>query len=689
MAKPISVYDGHTRKRLAYLQNAYKISYNKKTTTLWTASFSLPYSDPKTKYCQSFNLVELWDVDAGGEDEYIGLFRIMPQTRKTLGTDANIVYTLEHVLATLLDDTLLGYHEVGNLGITTAMVIGYILNNQSEQRWILNECDYEHDFLYGWQDENLLSALFSTVQPFEETDYYWDFDTTKFPWGLSLRKTTGVPKTDIRYRKNLNGLTRIEDPTNLTTRLYCYGYGEGDNMLGISEVNDGLPYIESPNVAKYGIITQKWTDERFTVAESLLAVGQALLRRLEEPAITYELDIQTIRTAGNLNIGDMVRVVSIGLDELMTVSTISKSDVTGAPQSGTVTLGHGTLDVSSSLAELADRQRIAETYSQGAESIFTDSFVDNADGDNPAEVTFIIPDNVVHVNEITFTCILTNFRAYSKAVMGGGGGDDTTEFGGSIEKSSEAGGEITDTSLGGGAISKTSQGGGGDTRPSASGGGNVPISSIAPINVQTVSVKNVLPSTEDISKLHNHGLSAGGLVRSLNVTKDSTGRVTNVGVVSENFVWSGDHIHEIEIPEHGHTVKIPDHTHQIYLPNHIHWMEVEEHTHGIKIDPHAHTVKIPDHKHSFTIPNHTHSIEYGIYKGPSANAMSIYLDDQLVGEYESSVSNVNLIDYMSKNANGDIMRGAHMIKIVPDALTRVECVFQIRLFTNMHGGKQY
>ena len=40
MAKFIAVYDGHTRKRLAYLQNAYDISYTKNTATLWTGGNS-------------------------------------------------------------------------------------------------------------------------------------------------------------------------------------------------------------------------------------------------------------------------------------------------------------------------------------------------------------------------------------------------------------------------------------------------------------------------------------------------------------------------------------------------------------------------------------------------------------------------------------------------------------------------
>lgn len=689
MAKFIAVYDGHTKKRLAYLQNAYNISYTKNTTALWTGQFSLPYSDPKVRYCQAFNLVELWDEDAGGKNRYVGMFRIMPRTETTLGVDANIVFELEHVLSTLLDDVMIGYHEVGNLGVYTNMSIGYILNNQSEMRWVLKECDYNHQFLYGWQNENLLSALFSIVQPFEEVDYYWDFDTSAFPWGLSLKKTDKTPKVDIRYRKNLNGLTRIVDPTNLTTRLYCYGYGDGDNVLSIAEVNDGIPYIDSPNIDTYGVVTQTWTDERFTIAESLLTVGRAILKRLEEPAVSYELDIQTVYTAGNLNLGDTVRVVSVGLDELMTVTTITKDDVSGAPQSGKIELGKGTIDISSSIAELADRQRIAENYSQGAESIFTDSFTDNADPINPAEITFIIPDNVVHVNEINFSCLLTNFRAYSKAIKGGGGGDRTTDDGGSSTITSRDGGANTLTSMGGGETTRASYGGGGDVTASASGGGKIVTSSSAGGFSDTVSITNVWPEP-NAPGVHNHGIPySSPLLTGISVTKDSDGKVTNVNYDRVTFTWSGDHFHRFSVAPHAHTVDVPYHYHDVYLPTHSHDVYLPSHTHGINLPTHSHNIDIPAHHHEYSLPNHTHDIEYGIYKGPIASEMKVYLDDTLVGTYTSDVSNINLIDYMSKNANGNILRGKHVIRIIPNKLTRVECIFQIRLFTNMHGGKQY
>ena len=124
--KPIAIYDGNSRKRLCYLQNAFDISYSKQATTLWVASFTLPYDDPKKKYCESMNFADIWDVDSSGKDKYIGLFRIMPQASSLSASESSIVYTLEHVLTTLLDDTMLGWTEIGNLGVYTNTVINYI-----------------------------------------------------------------------------------------------------------------------------------------------------------------------------------------------------------------------------------------------------------------------------------------------------------------------------------------------------------------------------------------------------------------------------------------------------------------------------------------------------------------------------------------------------------------------------------
>jgi len=721
--KPIAVYDGHTRKRLAYLQNAYNISYEQPINALWTASFSLPYSDKKNIYCSAFNLIELWDVSYDGRDVYVGLFRIMPRVEDILGTEASIEYTLEHVLNTLLDDVMLGWHEIGNLGVYTKNVISYILENQTEQRWLLSQCDYDHQYLYGWQDENLLSALYSVVEPFSDTDYYWDFDTKSFPWRLKLLRITNIPVSDIRYRKNLSGITRTVDPTNLTTRLYCYGYGEGDNKLNIKSVNGGIPYLESANVSTYGVITQIWTDERYTIEESLKEAGMAILQKFEEPIVTYEIDVRTILNANKLVLGDTVRVVGDTFDDYMVVQKISKKDISAKPYEGTVVIGKGTIDASDSIAGLAEKQRISETYAQGAESIFTDGFYDNADASNPALITFYIPDNTVHVNEILLTVKLTNFKASSKATKSDGGGailtstldggfnrlqstDDgynyltSTDNGYNYIKSSDDGGKTYNTSGDGGKAYQSTLSGvyAGTT---GEGGGGTGLQTTLP-GIDQVAGMTQYPNTSSTSSTSWNGLPYSYVLSyaGSSETYHTHGIYQHTHGMNHyhefyanphsHFLNMGTHYHSFSInTPHDHWVYLNDHQHSVTLSNHSHWTTIPNHHHYITTPDHHHYVTVADHSHKSTLPNHVHQFDFGIYKGTSASSMDLYLDDVLIGNYSSSISKLNLISTMSKNANGDVLRGEHEIKIVPNALTRVEGYFLIRLFTNSHGGQQY
>ncbi len=662
--KPIAIYDGNNRKRLCYLQNAFNISYNKQPTSLWTAEFSLPYEDTKNEYCKSMNLVEIWDIDSSNENKYIGLFRIMPQNSNLSLTEGIITYVLEHVLSTLMDDLMVGWEEIGNKGVYTRNVLSYILEKQTVNRWVLGDCDYSHEYLYGWQDENLLSALFSVTNCFEDDEYRWEFDTKKYPWTISLKRISEIPVVDIRYRKNINGIKKNIDPTNLTTRLYCYGYGDSDNKLNIKSVNDDKPYLESKNISKYGVISRTWTDERYTVEESLLQAGKTMLSALEEPIINYDIDIATVREVANLEVGDMVRVVDDEEDIFTRVVEISKDDVSGQPYIGKVILANKNTDISQSIADLADRHRIATTYSQGAETLFADSLYDNADNSNPAELNFIVPDNAVHINDILFSAKLTNFRAYSKATQGGGETATSTNSGGGNSTTSEASGQSETTSDNGGYIRKTS----------GNGGGSTPTSESFEMGVELL--ENSSANDENRTN-HNHGISRGvELITDVRTEYDDAGNVTGVGTSYVTWSPSGAHTHG-------------SHNHRVVIPEHSHVIEVGSHMHKVKVPSHSHLVNIPSHYHNFRIPDHIHDIEYGIYKGSRADSMSIYVDDTLVGHFKSYIDNINLIPYMSKNTNGQVKRGRHTIKIVPNKLTRVECTIQIRLFTNSRGSGQY
>jgi len=347
--KSLAVYNWKTRKRLAYLQNAYDVGFTQQTNSVWTGTFTLPYLDDKKQYCEPFNLVEMWDIDAGGGDKYIGLFRIMPQVEQLNKDTHDSVYTLEHVLSTLMDSSIVGYQVWGGVGYeNTQQVLNNILSYQNEpKKWSLQTCDYTNHFVYEFEDQNLLSALLSVPKVLTD-DYYWEFNTQFFPWVLNLKKVSQTPIADIRYKKNITGIKKTTDPRSICTRLYLYGkILEDGTKLNIKNLNNGLEYLDSiEGIANYGVITSIINDDRFEYEQSLYDYGIAILNKLSRPFVTYELDIQTIYNAANLKIGDVVRVITDdGLDQNLVVQEISKDNLTGAPNDGKIILGHGTVDI--------------------------------------------------------------------------------------------------------------------------------------------------------------------------------------------------------------------------------------------------------------------------------------------------------------------------------------------------------
>nr|WP_315022877.1 phage tail protein [uncultured Aminipila sp.] len=530
----IRVYDSNMKK-IAYLQNAYNIGYNLPLNELWTAKFTLPADDSKNKYCEPFNYVEIFD---GGER--IELFRIMPSLL-TRNEQGDIVYTCEHVLATLLDDVLFQYHQIGGVSSGTIEVLRYVLDRQLTPRWQLGSCEFDRKFEYKWENDNLLAALFSIPKTFDEA-YRWEFDTTATPWRLYLRKPPTKFNADIVYRKNMLEIKKEVDPSTIVTRLYCLGYGEGDNQLTIASANGSIPYIEA-NVSTYGIKASILTDRRYESAETLLAYGKTLLKSLCVPYKSYSVSAADLHRLDAKKYqrffpGDIVRVIDKedGIIEDLPIAKVSKSDVTGDLGSIKVEISSTTRDIASSITDLQDRTRINEVYAQGATNQMIVPFNDNADPEHPAVMKIYIPDTMVRINKCILNFQLEAFRAYSKAVGGGGASTESTS----------SGGGSTPTSSEGGAVVNTSGGGHWFWENGYTSGFN---------------------ATYDAGE-HNHGIRNG------------TGLKTADGN-TVYFYESGDHGHTIS-GNHDHKVEIPSHTHQTEIPSHKHTVAFADHTHDLE-----------------------------------------------------------------------------------------------------------
>lgn len=624
-------------KRLAFLDNAVSVGYSLEINSLWTATFTLPADDDKNAYCQSLNFVEIFDGD-----ERIDLFRIIGEDLER-SNGATRFYDCEHVLATLLSDVLFQYHQYGGGSIKTADVLNYVLARQTTRNWVLGDCDYKRYFEYNWENSTLLAALFAVPECFD-SEYMWTWDTTVYPWTISLVTPSDAMKSEVRYAKNMTSMKKTVDASGIANRIYALGYGEGVNQLTIAGVNGGKPYVEDAmSIQQYGLCSTILVDSRYEVAENLKGYAEQMLAELKNPYVSYEIgaiDLHRLTgdTFSKFRPGEIVRVVdeADGINLRTRIVSVEKSDAQGDPGSVTVTIANKSKDIAGSISELQNRALINETYAQGATNQQIYNFTDNADATHPATLKLYISDSVVRINKMLLNIQFEAFRAYEKAI-GGGGGQTTSSGGGQT------------TSSGGG--STTSSGGGSTT---SSGGGTTSSST----SLRSSNTINSSDNGGSGGENHNHGLARGDRLALIDYNNNIIGGV--------NFVPSGAHTHP------GHTHTVGSHTHS-----------VSAHTHSVSA--HTHTVKA----HTHTVQNHTHKIEFGIYEGARASSATIKVDGVEIPA-PASYDNLDIVEYLKTDGSGKVQRNAwHTIQILPNSMSRIVGAVFMQTFCNSRGGGDY
>lgn len=613
--------------RVAIAENAHAVTEDQKINTLWYLNFSLPYSDPKNKYCIPFFYVRY----NGGE-----LYRIMPAA-ETIGESGDRSYQCEHVLATLLDNVLFGYHVVGNIGHPTRETIQYVLDHQLESHWVLDRCDFSRQFEYGWEQENLLAALFSIASPL--TGYMWKTDTTVYPWRLSLIDigVDSSPALYVRAAWNLLSYEETVDPQQICTRLYPLGYGEGVNQLNISSINNGVPYLQSPQkyIDRYGTVERIWIDRRYEDVESLKSAAQVMLNELQEPVRQFkigfaELDSSDYNTAA---VGKKMRLynpeTNEPIDTYVTEIRYNHDEI----QTSELTVANKNTSIASSVADLADRQRIEQAYAQGATQLYAQNLQANCDKEKGAEMSFYIPEDMRIINKVVAKVKISQFRAYSKA---------TTVHEQNIYSSSSTNTSAYSSSAGGG-MAGTTEAGGSQTSSST----------------ELVSSTTEHDSNDDGGPggaNHNHGLSRGDRLALVDYSLQIIG--------SRDFYPSGKHVH-------------PAHTH-----------EIAAHSHLVNIPAHSHSFTIPGHSHQISIPRHGHDITPGIYYYGSANGFSLFVNGVLRGAFQSTGEDIDLTAYLEDAVNKRIPRGSWLtIEVRPNDLAYVCIDLYVQGFVQSRGDR--
>ncbi|MGE1052290.1 phage tail spike protein [Bacillus sp. GFa4/2] len=667
----------------AYLENAYKISYNPPLNELWTAGFSLPFTDPKREEIETFDYVEIFD-----NGKRIGMFRIMDSDEERDAEKKIISYECEHVLSTLMDSVLFGLHQRVNL--TTRQNIEYLLSKQRTQHWKLGQCDFVRYFHYNWENEStLLGPLYSIPKPFDEK-FQWTWDDTSYPWTLNLVRYSSEVTGELRFRKNMKGIKRTVEAKEVMTRIYPLGYGEGVNQLTIKDVNNGVPYIDAPDFVRelYDGFDYIWVDRRFKDPQSLYDSANTMLIKACMPKITYEIEAVDYELIDPYKIekyetGKLVRLYDEDFDIWVDLRVVnhSKDDADGNPLDVKLTLENKVTDLGTIQADIEKRQKINEVYAQGSTNILNYSYNDNCDSENPAVIKFYLPDDLVNINTLTLNFETEEFRSYGKATEGGGGTTVSSSAGGGTFSSTSAGGGVSkSTASGGGTFSSTSSGGGSFTSTSSGGGSFTSTSSGGGTFSSTSSGGGTVATTS--SKIF------GELQIETDVpTSPDFPYHRHVTKFTDQFNHSHDvstpnHSHTFQVNDHSHTVQVKDHSHTVQINDHVHNFEVSPHTHEFQLDPHKHDFQMDDHSHTVTIAPHIHEINHGIYKlSEKPSKVTIKVDGNSLPMDNTSGDNIDLIPFLSKGEDGKIDRGRwHVVELLPDKLGRINANVISRLF---------
>lgn len=211
--------------------------------------------------------------------------------------------------------------------------------------------------------DNLYVYLSAEKTTFEEIE---DKILERVGGELRIRKENGIryldvlervgedKQTEIKIAKNLKSISQSVDPTEIITRLTPLGTRiESDDpdatdasqaRLTIEEVNNGIPYIDRPDlIAEFGIQGGAIVWDDITLPERLLSAGQKWINEQKVALYQYEIDAVDLSLIGldieNFKVGNSHQVINpvMNIDERLRI--VGKTTDINNPQESSLKVG--------------------------------------------------------------------------------------------------------------------------------------------------------------------------------------------------------------------------------------------------------------------------------------------------------------------------------------------------------------
>ncbi len=355
----IWVFDS-TGDRVAYLHKAYEIKREQKVNEVPTLSFTMPGDDDKIIYLSSANHIKVYNTK---NDEWEGLYDIIEIANEWDESRSVVRVECAGALARLVAEDNISY-DTTTSPTTPLNVITALLDLQRGATPIaVGTIEPTTAFAFAIENSNILKAVLECVSylgGYIEVD-----ETGKLNW---RNEPSGKPVREIRYQKNLKGLTRKIDFSQIANRIYAYGFGETEAQLTLVDAGEANEYIEDTiSQTEYGIRAKRITDKRIRHPETLLRWARNNLDAYKNPIYSYIVDATNLAAHPDysfefesLSIGDLVRVTNPDIGVNVDTIIVSVSEDLSEPHILNIELETITPDLSDTFANIRDSTHLLQ-----------------------------------------------------------------------------------------------------------------------------------------------------------------------------------------------------------------------------------------------------------------------------------------------------------------------------------------
>lgn len=376
-----------------------RLSLDLQIDPLSTATMELGADQPAVKVR---DLLELFDANGSA-----GIFRVT-KTDEHCGHSRTL--WLKHGFVTLSDDLTIGVQAISG---TFREVISSILDAQTVQNWVLGDVELpdEYELVYPYSYTSLMEAIDDIFGMLPE-GYAWEFDMLQYPWVMHLRALKDDDFCECRENRNLSAVNVTVDASNLCTRVYPYGSGEGTDRINLSTLTGSL-FVDADTKDTWGIVSRTFTEEDIFDSVTLQDVALRYLEKHKDPLVSVSLDAMALyaltgEPLDRFRLGRLCRLPLPAYGVVMNerVISINYPDVYGKPTSARVMLANKVRDITDEIADLL-REATASKLIGG--TVETTEIKDSYSGvttTSPMVVDFSIEEygNMIAAR-LQFTCV--------------------------------------------------------------------------------------------------------------------------------------------------------------------------------------------------------------------------------------------------------------------------------------------